>query len=63
MAGGVGGGCAAVALTCGSLGAVCRGSRVGVLLRHLKNYVESRKADIAHMKNTPHVPLRQIAEE
>jgi len=27
------------------------------------NYVESGKADIAHMKNTPHVPLRQIAEE
>jgi len=28
-----------------------------------ENYVESGKADIACMKNTPHVPLRQIAEE
>ncbi len=27
------------------------------------NYVESEKADIAYMKNTPHVPLRQSAEE
>jgi hypothetical protein len=25
--------------------------------------VESEKADIAYMKNSPHVPLRQIAEE
>ena len=29
----------------------------------LKLYVESEKADIAYMKNTPHVPLRQITEE
>jgi hypothetical protein len=28
-----------------------------------QNYVESGKADIADMNNTPHVPLRQIAEE
>jgi hypothetical protein len=26
------------------------------------NYVESEKADLAYKKNTPHVPLRQIAE-
>ncbi len=27
------------------------------------NYVKSRKADIASMKKSPHVPLGQIAEE
>jgi hypothetical protein len=27
------------------------------------NYVKSGKADIGHMKHSPHVPLRQIAEE
>ena len=26
-------------------------------------YVESRKSDLASMKKSPHVPLRQIAEE
>ncbi len=26
-------------------------------------YVKSRKADLASMKKSPHVPLRQIAEE
>jgi hypothetical protein len=30
---------------------------------HAKNYVEFGKADKAYMKNTPHVPLRQITEE
>ena len=28
-----------------------------------QNYVEFGKADKAYMKDTPHVPLRQIAEE
>jgi hypothetical protein len=28
-----------------------------------QNYVEFGKADKAYMKNTPHVPPRQIAEE
>ena len=28
-----------------------------------QNYVKSEKVDIAYMKNTPHVPLRQSAEE
>ncbi len=27
------------------------------------NYVKSRKTDIAYMKNSPHVPVRQISEE
>ncbi len=30
---------------------------------HDKNYVESGKADIPHMKNNPHVSFRQITEE
>jgi hypothetical protein len=29
----------------------------------LYNYVKSGKSDIVYMKNSPHVPLRQITEE
>jgi hypothetical protein len=30
---------------------------------HTKTYVEFGKVDKAYMKDTPHVPLRQIDEE